>query len=63
MKIELSKINNVVFEGIDMSDYPKFCDAYIESAEINGVPATDAELDIMQNDGETFYDLLSDYIH
>ena len=61
--MNVKNITNVEFGGIDMSDYPKFCDAYIESAEINGVPATDAELDIMQNDGEIFYDLLTDYIH
>lgn len=61
--MNVKNITNVEFGGIDMSDYPKFCDAYIESAEIDGRPATDAELDIMQNDGEIFYDLLTDYIH
>ena len=61
--MNVKNITNVEFAGIDMSDYPKFCDAYIESAEIDGRPATDAELDIMQNDGEIFYDLLTDYIH
>ena len=61
--MELSKIENVVFGGIDMSDYPKFCDAYIESAEYNGRPATEAELEDMQEDGEIFYNLLHDYIH
>jgi hypothetical protein len=61
--MELSKIENVVFGGIDMSDYPKFCDAYIESADYNGRPATEAELEIMQEDGEIFYNLLHDYIH
>jgi hypothetical protein len=61
--MELSKIENVVFGGIDMSDYPKFCDAYIESADYNGRPATEAELEDMQEDGEIFYNLLHDYIH
>ena len=61
--MNVKNITNVEFGGIDMSDYPKFCDAYIESADINGVPATDAELDAMQNDGDIFYDLLTDYIH
>jgi hypothetical protein len=61
--MELSKIENVVFGGIDMSDYPKFCDAYIESANYNGRPATEAELEDMQEDGEIFYNLLHDYIH
>jgi hypothetical protein len=61
--MELSKIENVVFGGIDMSDYPKFCDAYIESADYNGQPATEAELEDMMEDGEIFYNLLHDYIH
>ena len=61
--MELSKIENAVFGGIDMSDYPKFCDAYIESADYNGRPATEAELEVMQEDGEIFYNLLHDYIH
>ena len=61
--MKLSKIENVVFGGIDMSDYPKFCDAYIESADYNGRPATESELEIMQEDGEIFYNLLHDYIH
>ena len=61
--MNVKNITNVKFGDIDMSDYPKFCDAYIESAEIDGRPATDAELDVMQNDGEIFYDLLTDYVH
>ena len=61
--MNVKNITNVEFGGIDMSDYPKFCDAYIESADINGVPATDAELEDMQNDGDIFYGLLTDYIH
>jgi len=61
--INIKQISNVEFGGIDMSDYPKFCDAYIESADINGRPATDAELELMMEDGNIFYNLLNDYIH
>jgi len=59
----VKNITNVEFGGIDMSDYPKFCDAYIEYAEIDGRVATDAEIEDMMNDGNIFYDLLTDYIH
>jgi len=61
--MNVREITNVQFGGIDMSDYPKFCDAYIEYAEINGRPATEAELEVMQEDGDIFYNLLQDYIH
>jgi hypothetical protein len=42
--MELDKITNVELGGIDTSDYPDFCDAFIESAEIDGVELTDEEL-------------------
>ena len=43
--MELDKISNIELGGIDTNDYPDFCDAFIESAEIDGVELTDAELD------------------
>ena len=61
--MNVKNITNVEFADIDMSDYPKFCDAYIEYAEIDGRAATDAEIEDMMNDGNIFYDLLTDYIH
>jgi hypothetical protein len=53
-KIELdySKISNVQVGGVDMEDYPDFCDAYIESADYGDREMTDDELDILNEDGE-----------
>ena len=42
--MELDKITNIELGGIDTNDYPDFCDAFIESAEIDGVELTDEEL-------------------
>ena len=42
--MELDKITNIELGGIDTNDYPDFVDAFIESAEIDGVELTDAEL-------------------
>ena len=53
MQIDFSKINNVVVEGIDMKDYPDFCNAYIESCDINGVPASEEQLDVI-NENDSF---------
>ena len=61
--MKLDQIKNAIFGDIYMADYPKFCDAYIESAEIDGRPATEAELESIQEDGMLFYTLLENYIH
>ena len=54
--IDTSQIDNIEIEGVDMSDYPKFCDAYILSCDINGIEATESELDKINEDYEFVYD-------
>ena len=53
-KIELDydKISNVFVNGIDMEDYGDFCDAYIESAEYDGRPMTDEELEVLNENSQ-----------
>ena len=48
--LDYSLIDNIIFGGIDFDDYPDFCDAYIESADYNGVEMTEAELEIINED-------------
>jgi hypothetical protein len=56
-------LEDVEFAGIDHSDYPDYSDAYIESANIDGVACTDGQLDsIATNDGTSFYMALMDYL-
>ena len=50
MNIDFTKIDNVEVACIDMADYPDFCDAYIESCDIDGVPATEGQLDVINDD-------------
>lgn len=38
-------IDNIEMDGIDIADYPDFCDAFIASADYDGVPMTEAQLD------------------
>lgn len=52
IKLDYSKISNVQVGGVDMQDYPDFCDAYIESADYGDREMTDEELDILNQDGE-----------
>ena len=40
LKLLDKNITEVQVENIAMWDYPDFCDAYIESALVDGVPAT-----------------------
>jgi len=48
------KIDNIVLE-YDSNDYPDFCDAFILSCDINGVEATESQLEKLNKD--------SDFIH
>jgi len=63
MKFNNHEVTNIEFEDVDMKDYPKFCDAYISYAEIDGREATEGELEDMQADSGFFYDALTNYIH
>ena len=51
-KIDYKKIDNIEIDGIDTKDYPDFCDAYISSADYDGKPMTDKQLDELNEDGD-----------
>ncbi len=64
MKLDLSKIDNVTCGGIDHSDYPDFCDSYIESADYDGREMTEKELDELNNNyGEFVYSKVIESIY
>lgn len=63
MNIDFTKVEVLTVGGIDMQDYPDFCDAYIEEAEINGVYATDEELDAINEDGDFVYEAVMNYLY
>ena len=56
-------IDNIEIDGIDTKDYPDFCDAYISSADYDGVPMTDEQLDELNEDGDYVYEHIMDYLH
>ena len=43
-------IDNIEIDGIDTNDYPDFCDAFISSADYNGVEMTDEQLEALNED-------------
>ena len=58
--------NNIVvteWDGIDHSDAPDYCDAYIVSAERDGVELSEEEIEEINNDSELKYELLMEYLH
>ena len=52
--IDLSKVKYMQFDGIDMWDYPDFCDAYLVYGEIDGRPLTDSEIDHINDNHSDF---------
>ena len=63
MQIDFNKIDNIVVSGIDMKDYPDFCDAFIEECNIGGVPATEEQLDVINDDLEFVHEKTLEYIY
>jgi len=54
MTINIENVTNVEIAGVEMYDYPDFCDAYVEYAEkLDGTPLTDAEIDALNECDDT----------
>jgi hypothetical protein len=60
--IDFKKVSNLVFEDIDYDDYPDFCDAFISSADLDGIPMTEAELEELNENRDFVHEKLIDYI-
>ena len=60
--MDYKKIDNIEVEGIDTRDYPDFCDAFIASADYNGVPMTDSQLDEINDDGDFVYECIQNHL-
>ena len=58
-----SKFSNIKFGRIDKKDSPKFTDAFIISAEYEGVEMTESELEKLNNDSDFVYSLLIEYLY
>ncbi len=63
MMLDYKLITNVDVDGIDTTDYPDFCDAFISYAEYNGEPMTEDQLDELNDDGEFIQEAVMDYLH
>jgi hypothetical protein len=54
-------IDNIELDGIDTRDYPDFTDAFIVSADYEGKPMTEEQLDILNEDYSFVHDCV--YTH
>lgn len=54
MSLKFEEVTNIEIDGVDMTDYPDFCDAFILSADkLDGTPLTDVELEDLNDLDET----------
>lgn len=56
IKLDYSKIDDIQVDGVDTSDYPDFCDAYICYASYDGRDMTEDELEELNDDRDFVYD-------
>lgn len=50
--IDTKKVSNVIVDNIDFKDYPDFCDASIVSADYDGIPMTDEQIEEINKNSE-----------
>jgi len=55
-QVDTSKLEAIEVDGIDMKDYPDFCDSYISYAEIDGVELTDEQYEDVNEDSGFVYE-------
>lgn len=54
-KLDFSELTDIEVEGIDTSDAPDFCDAFISYARLGGKDCTDEQLDEINDDRDFVY--------
>lgn len=55
-------IDNIELDGIDTNDYPDYCDAFIVSADYDGKPMTDEQIDLLNEDSDFIYECVQKYL-
>lgn len=61
--INFSKITNIEFDDVFHTDAPDYCDAYILSCDIDGVEATEEQLNEINKDSDFVHEKLFDYLN
>ena len=61
--MDYKKITNVVLDGIDSDDYPDFCDVYIVSADYDGEPMSEDQIDKLNEDSDFIYTKIEEFLY
>ena len=63
MDLDLTKITDLEFDGVDHGDYPDYCDAYVSSGFYEGRRMIEQELDeLNENNRDFVYEELMDHL-
>ena len=63
-EFNIDLLDDIEIDGINMGDYPDFCDAFLVGASYKGRELTEDELEYVQESNpEWFYDKVWDMIH
>ena len=54
MNIDIKKIDNMEFEGVDFKDYPDFVDAFLVAADYDGKEMTEEQIDYINDEHYEF---------
>lgn len=57
------KISNVEFEDVDHKDHPDYSDAYVMSADYDGKPMSEEQIEKLNDNTGLVHDLLMDYLY
>lgn len=61
--MDLSKIDNIEFGGVNHKDAPDYSDAYVLSADYNGVPMNANQLNDINENAQFVHDKLMDHLN
>jgi len=61
--MDYRKIDNIEVGGINTKDYPDFCDAFIASADYNGEPMTEDQLNEINEDSDFVYECVIEHLN
>ena len=63
LRFDLKEVEILSFSGIDHSDHPDYCDAFIEEALYKGKEMTEGQLEVLRDVYDEFvYEKLMEYI-
>ncbi len=60
MNIDIKKIDNMEFEGVDFKDYPDFVDAFLVAADYDGKEMTEEQIDYINDE---YYEFVNEQVY